>query len=842
MNALRFFLLIFLMTACASSLFAVHLSPEQAMDQAKIFYMDKHRSLLRAAPELRPVQLKKEAVESKDTNESYYIFNVADNQGFILAAADDRLRPVLAYADAGSFPSEQIPANLQAWLDFYESEIQYLIQMDPDSPVTNNTPVHYSDTGHYVEALLGYTQWDQFYPYNLQCPYSEDFSERTVTGCMATAMAQIMYYHQWPTNGFGSNSYSLTIDSGDRTLSADFYQTYYAWSDMQNVYTSDATEAQKQAVALLMYHCGVAVNMEYNVASQGGSWAYLSDAGAALTKYFRYDTDLQMYTRDFFDYESWSGLIRSELDAGRPVLYRGGGVDGSGHAFVCDGYDSDDFYHINWGWGGYGNGYFSLSTLDPDYQGAGYSALGYSYEQMMLAGIQKPDNTYSGNYQLNMYTNGLSSEISSLQNINTKTFKLSFGFCNDGLSTFTGKVAIGVYQNGILQKTLGNLDITSLITYWGYQSYTFDGLSLSGLAEGDYQLVLVYQAQQSSVWQKVAGSAKLNNYINVTIQGTSATFSTPDLSPHLSLLEAITTASNIYLNRIGRFNLSIQNTGREFYSYVSLYIYDPVNPDNYQYLDKALLLIPQGSSQSLQLKGLIELEPGNYKVLAVYNTNNDQISENFGWLPQSEIDTLQITVLPEPEPADLILNKLPCFVNSILYAGAEQILQLEITNNGGFFDEVINAYIFPENDNSAVGELNAKEITIEQNETKTFELEGSIILEPGNYRLVIYYYQDGWTRMQPTASSLINFQLEAPTLITKPACTEDLQLASNPVKNSLCLLNTSPGFRAEILNLNGSSLGVFNTSEISVENLPSGLYLLKVYQGTKTTIVRFIKL
>ncbi len=842
MNTIKFYLLILLLAAGTSSLFGARLSREQAMDKAKIFYMDKHRSLLRTAPELSPVELNKEAAENKDIKEPFYIFDVGENRGFILASADDRFRPVLAYADAGSFPSEQIPLNLQAWLDFYESEILYLSHNYPAGPPANDAPKPYSSTGKQVEALLGQIQWDQLYPYNLQCPYSQMYSEQTVTGCLATAMAQLMYYHQWPANGLGSNSYNLNIDSGTVSLSADFNQAYYAWNAMLDVYTSEATEAQKQAVALLMYHCGVAVNMEYNVASQGGSWAYLSDAGAALTKYFRYDTDLQMYTRDFFDYESWSGLIRSELDAGRPVLYRGGGVDGSGHAFVCDGYDSDDFYHINWGWGGYGNGYFSLSTLDPNYQGAGYSALGYCYEQMMLAGIQKPDDTYTGNYQLNMYTNGLTADVSSLQNINTKTFRLSFGFCNDGLSTFVGKVAIGVYKDDVLQKTLGNLDITSLITYWGYQSYTFEGLSLSGLAEGDYQLVLVYQAQQSSLWQKVAGSSKLNNYLNLSITGTTATLSLPDLSPRLSLQTAITTESNIYQNRIGRFNLSLQNTGREFYSYVSLYIYDPGNQDNYQYLDKALCLIPKGSSHSLQLKGLIGLEPGSYMVLAVYNTTNDQLQEDYGWLSQTGIDTLQLTIMPEPDPAVLILNKMPVFGNSVLYARANQKLLLEITNTGGFFDEIINGFIYPANDNSAVGGLNAKEITIDRNESKSFELEGSIDLEPGNYRLVIFYYQDGWTRMQPTDSSLINFQLEAPARIPEPACTEELQLSSNLVKSSLLLLNTGPGLRAEIMNLNGNSLGVFNTADIPVENLSSGLYLLKVFSGNKTTLFRFIKL
>ncbi len=843
MNTIKFYLVFFLMTSCTSILFATHISREQAMDKAKSFYMDKHGSILRAAPELSQVVLNKsEVAESKDTNEFFYIFNVGENRGFILAAADDRFRPVLAYADGGTFPSEHMPVNLQAWLDFYESEILYLSNNYPNTPRINDSPTSYSSTGSQVEALLGNTRWDQLYPFNLQCPYSQEYSEQTVTGCMATAMAQVMYYHQWPVNGLGSNSYNLNIDSGTISLSADFNQAYYAWNDMQDVYTSEATEAQKQSVALLMYHCGVAVNMEYNVASQGGSWAYLSDAGAALTKYFRYDTDLQMYTRDFFDYESWSGIIRSELNAGRPVLYRGGGIDGSGHAFVCDGYDSEDFYHINWGWGGYGNGYFSLSTLDPNYQGAGYSALGYCYGQMMLAGIQKPDNTYTGNYQLDMYANGLSAEINSLQNINTKTFNLSFGFSNDGLSTFTGKVAIGVYQNDVLQKTLGNLDITSLITYWGYESYTFEGLSLSGLAEGDYQLVLVYQPQQSSVWYKVAGSSKLNNYINVNIIGTAATFSTPDLSPRLSLITAITTESNIYQNRIGRFNLSVQNTGPEFYSYVSLYIYDPGNQDNYQYLDKALCLIPKGSSHSLQIKGLIELEPGTYKVLAVYNTSNDQLQEDFGWLPQSDIDTLQITIMPEPDPAILILNKTPAFVNSLLYAGAKQNLLLEITNNGGFFDEVINAFIYPVDDNNSIGQLNAKEITIDQGETKTIELEGSIDLEPGNYRLALFYYQDGWTLMQPETASIINFQLEAAALLSEPRSAEALTLASNPVKNSLRLLNADPGFRAEILNINGSSLGIFNTSDIYVGNLPSGLYLLKVFSGNKTTLLRFIKL
>lgn len=843
MNSLRLYCCILLMAFCSSTLFAAFISQEQARENARFFFMNRHQDLLRTAPELRPVVLdKSNSFTSKEASGAFYIFNLGENRGFILAAADDRLKPVLAYADAGAFPSEQIPDNLQAWLDFYESEFQYLMNHNLSVAEEGFSPTDFSSSASSVEALLGNTKWDQLYPYNLQCPYSEVYSEHTATGCLATAMAQIMYYHQWPLSGTGSNSYNLDINAENFYLSADFGQTQYAWQNMLDTYNPESTEEQKQAVALLMYHCGVAVNMEYNVASQGGSWAYLSDAGAALSKYFGYDSDLQMYTRDFYNFAEWSGLIRSELDAGRPVLYRGGGIDGSGHAFVCDGYDNDDFYHINWGWGGYGNGYFSLSTLDPNYQGAGYSALGYSYGQMMLAGIQKPDNTSNINYQLNMYKNGLNTESINLKNISINKFDLSFGFINDGLSTFSGKVAIGVYQNEILLKTLGNLDLTNLITYWGYENYTFQDLSLSGLEEGNYQLVVVHKSQTSSSWQEVAGSSKLNNYINATITDNSATFSIPDISALLRLNAAITTESTIYQNRKGRFNLSLQNTGQEFYSYVSLYIYDPGNQDNYQYLDKALCLIPEGSMYSIQLKGLIELEPGNYKVMAIYNISNDQITEEYSLMPQPEVDTLQITIMAEPAPAELILNKKPVFENSDLYAEAEQKLHLEITNKAGYFDEIVNAFFFAPDNNYSVGSLNAKELFIDRDETKSLELEGNINLEAGNYRLALYYYQEAWTLMQPDTASVTDFQLEAATHIPKSAIEEELKLASNPVRNRLLLLNAGPNIRAEIMNLNGSSLGLFNTADISVEYLPAGLYLLKVYSGTKITILRFIKL
>ena len=288
-----------------------------------------------------------------------YIFNA--EEGFVVMSADDCVKPILGYSLTGSFEAEGMPENLVWWLQGYNDQIQYAI--DNQMKASPETAQLWKDLAEgkpntakatvVVEPLIQ-TQWGQNAPYNNLCPSNNN--QRAITGCVATAMAQIMKYWNYPTRGIGSHSYRYSVYGN---ISADFGATLYDWDNMTNTYSSTSTLDQKTAVATLMYHCGVVVEMMYGPSESGSN---TKRSSIAMNTYFNYNTSY--LKKDDFASQKWIDTLKYELNNGRPILYSGTG-DKGGHAFVCDGYRSDDFFHFNWGWSGSSDNYFSVGNLNP---------------------------------------------------------------------------------------------------------------------------------------------------------------------------------------------------------------------------------------------------------------------------------------------------------------------------------------------------------------------------------------------------------------------------------------------------------------------------------------------
>ena len=232
-----------------------------------------------------------------------------------------------------------------------------------------------------VEPMLK-TTWGQGAPYNELCPTVGNSAEHYVTGCVATAMAQIMNYHQHPVQGNDYQSYRFVPQQGESVrLSANFGETTYLWNDMLDSYSEDGyTTAQAQAVATLMLHCGVAMQMQY---SPSGSGAFTYEAAVAMHHFFCYNENIQFLNRDYFTDSEWLQLLHKELEAGRPVLYSAAS-GGYGHAFVIDGINEQGQVHVNWGWNGDANGYYDLNEMNP-------RSYMFTEQQGMLTGICRPD-------------------------------------------------------------------------------------------------------------------------------------------------------------------------------------------------------------------------------------------------------------------------------------------------------------------------------------------------------------------------------------------------------------------------------------------------------------------
>jgi len=291
----------------------------------------------------------------------YYVFNVGETGGgFVIVSGDDAVTPILGYSNNGNYDENNLPPNFAYWMNYLQQQIAYAkTQNLPQSDVVK------ADWEAYLNGTISYatntkepliqTKWDQEYPYNDLCPRVSEIP--TFTGCAATAMAQIMFYHRHPVTGIGSRSYTWN----NQTLSADFGATTYQWNNMPSSLTAGSTPEQKNAVATLMYHCGVAVEMNYTPSvSLANSYSFKY----ALPTYFKYDggIDLKQRSEYFGNDAGWHDLLKNELDAGRPIFYAGASSTG-GHAFVCDGYDDGGCFHFNWGWSGSGDGWYVTSNL-----------------------------------------------------------------------------------------------------------------------------------------------------------------------------------------------------------------------------------------------------------------------------------------------------------------------------------------------------------------------------------------------------------------------------------------------------------------------------------------------
>ncbi len=330
-------------------------------------------------------------------NVTLYIFKANNDKSFVIVAGDDAVKPILGYSLTNSFLGNQkLSPEVDYWLNNYSNQINFCTEnkLEANRDVADmwSALIEANDNGNLAKptnevAQMMTTTWNQQPYYNKQCPTG------TPTGCVATAMAQIMKYWETPAMGTGSHSYEEN-DYG--TLSANFGNTTYRWNKMPDDLNSSSSTIQINAIATLMFHCGVAAEMDYSPEASGAQvidfgWNYPS-AQQALKNYFGYDASIQGLMRENYTNVAWHSLLIDEINASRPILYVGYG-DVGGHAFVFDGYDDDERFHVNWGWGGMSDGFFEVDDLSPSALGTGGGGGNFNYDQQALIGIKPANNT-----------------------------------------------------------------------------------------------------------------------------------------------------------------------------------------------------------------------------------------------------------------------------------------------------------------------------------------------------------------------------------------------------------------------------------------------------------------
>ena len=463
------FLLVLLLALGYSSLQAKRITQWQAQQQAYSFWGKQMPQKARA---------KSRAATTASRSDAYYVFN-NDAGGFVIIAGDDAVTPVLGYTSTGSFDAENLPDGLKDLLKSYERQIAAL----GDNYVANQTATRAAFTG---EKLLKTAEWNQYAPFNKYTP------NNYVTGCVATAGAIVMKHHGYPAKGTGSHSYTWN----GKTLTANFEHDY-DWASMPAKYDG-TNDAAFDGVARLMADLGVAVEMQYN---KDGSGAYIGNLVTALQKYYGYSKLSHLMAIEDVGAEAWNGRLREEIDANRPVLYAASDPAGGGHAFVIDGY-KDESFSVNWGWGGYCDGFYKIGALNPESVGKPTGDK-YNVGQSAVFGMQPSDGTEKVSGM------GFLTNVGELQMLNMNITDVKKGqngvifsapIGNTGDQPYTGEAAVALMNaKGEMREIVSSSSRTfnNLSRGSYYPSLSFSFVSTVDAEPGDY-LAIVAKEKGSS--------------------------------------------------------------------------------------------------------------------------------------------------------------------------------------------------------------------------------------------------------------------------------------------------------------------------------------------------------
>lgn len=596
----RHLLALSLILLCSvSALFARPLSEREARHLAEQFFHQVAYAHKVLAPVQQPLSLVSAPIRqsagvelrtlSGDKARYYYIYNRGSNAGFVIIAGDDELTPYIGYATTGQVLEEDMPEQLRAFLKACQERIDELTSSVGLRSSLKPTPRTATEPAQ-IAPLLGNIQWNQSAPWNNQTP-TDNQGKHMPVGCVATAYTQVMRYHQWPTQGEGTFSY--TEERSNRQHSVDYGATTYDWAHMPERYNdpSSATSEETQALSTLAYHAGVAVEMMY---APSGSGSYTPLVARALADHFRYDKRVSFKSRSNYTQSSWEQMLRAELIAARPVVYSGRG-SGGGHAFVCDGYDMEGLFHINWGWGGMSDGYFNLNYLVPSDLGIGGGAGGgFSLGQGAVVGI-KPDKTGSSQRQesslVTTWRFGMTFTEGTLDASAEYTVTLTTDATPyDGSVTY-GVTKVGTTDTLYLDQYARNARIDGL-----YQDFSIDPekLQLSNhIGVGTWDIFLAYRhtdAKGQTAWrpcgQHERAKEQYRHTYTITQESDGSYVVTEEASSNLSMLELV--AGSVQSSIVGyeksKVSLQLRNTGRvEFFNQLYLYarkvgerIFEPV--------------------------------------------------------------------------------------------------------------------------------------------------------------------------------------------------------------------------------------------------------------------------
>jgi len=791
-------------------------------------------------------------------NDLYYVFTI-DTSGFVIISGDDTAWPVLGYSFDGGFDPVRMPINLRKWLDEYKSQIRFAVenQLEAAPEVRDQwdwylegrgTPVSQGTSS--VNPLVR-TRWNQSPHYNSLCPGG------SVTGCVATAMAQVMKFWNYPETGSGFHSYN-TEKYG--TLSANFGSTTYQWSQMP-----DAVNSSNPAVATLMYHCGVGVDMDYSPEVSG---AYVISAYTAvencaefaLKTYFGYKNTMQGLMSGNFTTTEWIGKLKNELTSGRPILYAGFG-SGGGHAFVCDGFDTGGNFHFNWGWGGAYDGYFAINALNPGGTGIGGGTGGYNSNHQAILGIEPPAVTQQFSMSLYNYVTPSASTINYGQ-----AFTVSTNLANFGTGDFNGDYCAALFDSqynftGYVE-VLSNYNLQAGYAYTNNLVFSTDGML--EMLPGQYYIGIFCRPAGGN-WLIVDDNGNYTNFVSVNVVHNNPIqlFSTMTVQPGTTLVKGqpVTVIFDL-VNRgstsfTGSYEVNLYQLDGSYVETIGTLEERNGLPPGYHYLAPYLNFY----------NASLSADPGTYLLAAIHKSNSSSDWELTG--TGDFQNPIKITVqLPDYQPDAYESNNTAqqAYSLNLSFTGntaAKSTSGANLHNNtdNDFFRLVLPAgfnYTITPRLHDKYNSGNGQSYTVDAlyswssdgtTWSSTYDdiMTGNIQVKGG--RTVYIHVAPYFAGETGTYQLDLSVQRVSSAGIEDPEVLANVRVFPNPASDKLfieILQPASPSGQVRITDMEGRILyirkleGMHGFIEVGLTNFARGNYILELMQGEKIIRQKFI--
>lgn len=804
------------------------------VDQALAAFNADRTTALKSAAKA-PAKYSLVHTEKADGLNTIYVLNDDSRNGYIVLSADDVATPLLGFTEAGSFDNDNIAPAMKNWLEQYSRQIAYAAE--------NGMEVTSYDNGLPAVSPMLTTLWDQMAPYNNDCPTLN--GKPTYTGCLATAMAQVINYHKYPEQGTGTASYIWN----NTTLSYDFSAANHRfdYSLMADNYAAPTTDSQKAAVANLMLACGISVEMNYSNSSSG---AISHKATMALVNNFNYDKGIRYALRDLYTLETWTDMMYKELSENRPVLYGGLNNVNGGHAFVIDGYENG-YFHVNWGWSGMSDGYFLITALDPDMQGIGGSTSGYNYDQDAFLYVQKP-KAGSEYYPGSFISGDFGPEGTYTYSRSTRLNFLSTGMYEGWLSTcivvqdfdFALKITDkdGNVQYMYLEETY------RMSPFAGYNEVIYPTSAFENLAEGTYTVTPATSCNGKMydipVYINKSGAVKM------TIEADQVTFSRITADYKLKATD-VKPASSIYRGKIARITAKITNSGDEYLGSVYPVIRKPGSHLNSAALSSAAVQVDVPRNATVETEWLATipttLTAGEYEMYILDSEGNEISDPAPITVSTAKVAAQRFAITSLEFPYATGGNGT---TNSPALVGSQDFtVNATIECTSGYLTDMIVAFIFSPSSSTSIDYIIVPQLTLDTGESQTVKLSSNLttVSENQTYYLL---FRNNTSQTWADNGSRYYFKITGLSGVESIEAVEadnSVKIYPNPVESTFNVSSSSPIVNITAYSMTGAAVinesfsGQSESETVDASSLPAGTYLVKVETENGIMVDRIIK-